>query len=1126
MAGTEDDFSDVKYVLDNPDGDGLASFDPPDDLSAATKTTLADYLNKVVSDAKANVFDVSNKSSTTTANFNVSAEATPPIQTGGSSDAGTDTFFNHLDSKTTEQFSSVDPAFSWNRPVKPGSSWPPNAEEGAPFIDKSLRSLVNNLILAEVKANEAFSGEKLTEDGEGDTKLQKNISSVLKYNRFNPSGESPYIQDGRPSARGEDDTQVLFYVQGLPGQHLTDETAVGVTKQQLQNVAMKLMLNATGHDTEGVTDVDALVLPTFDQLGLTKVNVNDLNAGIQAGAQGILGELNEGGPYAIPDSEFTLGTRESFGQMNSPNEPFSGVFPMGMMFLALTSLGSVMLMFYVIQLVVSAFSSILGDFSPVGDGDIGTASGLNVLGSPPSTWKGVMGEHAPQQDAGGFLGGFGNKILELFGIPHLHHEWSACVSVGIEAFYGMDDAGLASFMATGGVSLDMSSMIDMAQNLMMSSGYYASVMRSVGREAADIGGAFESASFTSVTGGIGAILTVINTIVESATWKWLMVMAGVGDKVIDAKSAYFSPYDKGVPAEKLSPAPVNRIAKSKSGKGKDELIWSSNRALSLFLLPDGLQAALQYSKGLNLVGSDDMSPSAGVALIQGLQLSTAAAFKENSWAERGALVRAENGIIDPSYVKKMEAYLDGEFCPFYFHDLRTNEIIAFHAFITNLNESFSPNWNASSAYGRMDDVMTLQNTTRSLSLSFVVASTNPHDQSGMWYKINKLIAMLYPQWSSGKQMQTPGGDGQIFTMPFSQIPTGSPVVRLRIGDLVSSNYSRFGLARLFGLGSPAMMSSFSGEETTASDIAKSSQETMDKEAKDIESFLKAVEAENGKLPADTELTIDSDMKMVEVQELFAIQPKIIASIPKGTHVKVVGSVHRDTGLSFAMPAFSFGLGGAGGPEPPDPTPPSRVGSSGDWIYVCELNSPVFDAKGGTNKVKDSSKQYEIRIDPMKQPLKFRDGYLDELFAVKPDPAEIGLKNFFAGSEQEDTTKQNPIVRSFEATRGKGLAGVITSFDMSHNDAPWEDELGSKAPIWTTIDIAFQVIHDIAPGLAADGSLRAPSHPVGKVIKGTHGSQYEGMGPLTLKGISKPVEAQAEDPASNIPPKGGAGGVGA
>jgi hypothetical protein len=46
------------------------------------------------------------------------------------------------------------------------------------------------------------------------------------------------------------------------------------------------------------------------------------------------------------------------------------------------------------------------------------------------------------------------------------------------------------------------------------------------------------------------------------------------------------------------------------------------------------------------------------------------------------------------------------------------------------------------------------------------------------------------------------GGGSKFYQPFSQVVGASPIVRLRVGDVIKSNYSRFSLARTFGIGDP------------------------------------------------------------------------------------------------------------------------------------------------------------------------------------------------------------------------------------------------------------------------------------------------------------------------------------
>ena len=132
--------------------------------------------------------------------------------------------------------------------------------------------------------------------------------------------------------------------------------------------------------------------------------------------------------------------------------------------------------------------------------------------------------------------------------------------------------------------------------------------------------------------------------------------------------------------------------------------------------------------------------------------------------------------------------------PFYFQDLRNNEIMAFHAFIENISDSFNPSFNETDGYGRVESIKTYTKTTRNISINFTLAAMNPDDHDYMWFCVNRLVAMCYPQWSKGAKVD--GG----FTQPFSQIPTSSPVIRIRLGDLFKSNYSRKNLARLFGAG--------------------------------------------------------------------------------------------------------------------------------------------------------------------------------------------------------------------------------------------------------------------------------------------------------------------------------------
>lgn len=153
-------------------------------------------------------------------------------------------------------------------------------------------------------------------------------------------------------------------------------------------------------------------------------------------------------------------------------------------------------------------------------------------------------------------------------------------------------------------------------------------------------------------------------------------------------------------------------------------------------------------------------------------------------------------------VKVIEAKLDREYVPFYFHDIRTNEIISFHAFIDSISDSFNPEYSPVSGFGRIDDVRHYIKTTRNVGFSFSLVSFNEEDHDMMWYQINKLTSMVYPQWSKGLEIKGNEAknkkDGSQIEFPFTQVPTASPLIRIRLGDIIKTNYSSRSFAKIFG----------------------------------------------------------------------------------------------------------------------------------------------------------------------------------------------------------------------------------------------------------------------------------------------------------------------------------------
>jgi hypothetical protein len=176
---------------------------------------------------------------------------------------------------------------------------------------------------------------------------------------------------------------------------------------------------------------------------------------------------------------------------------------------------------------------------------------------------------------------------------------------------------------------------------------------------------------------------------------------------------------------------------------------------------------------------------------------------ENNFKDSGNKNR-----ITAEQAKAVEDALNSEYMPFSIQDLRTREVIGLHAFIDSFSDSFSANYDESGGFGRVDKIQRWENTTRSISMSFYMISYNEDDHDLMWYQINKLVTMLYPQWSEpvGTFYYSEGSEykgKEAFKFPFTKVPTATPLVRIRLGDVMTSNYSNISIRREHGYGTRA-----------------------------------------------------------------------------------------------------------------------------------------------------------------------------------------------------------------------------------------------------------------------------------------------------------------------------------
>jgi hypothetical protein len=542
----------------------------------------------------------------------------------------------------------------------------------------------------------------------------------------------------------------------------------------------------------------------------------------------------------------------------------------------------------------------------------------------------------------------------------------------------------------------------------------------------------------------------------------------------------------------------------------------------------------------------------------------------------------------------MEDLLDAEYVPFYFHDIRTNEITSFHAFLETLSDGFTANFTETGGYGRLDPVQTYSNTKRDIGFSFTVAATSPEDFDEMWLKINKLTTLVYPQWTRGDELR----GGQInmdptqstFIQPFSQVLGATPLVRVRIGDLIKSNYSKFNLGRIFGVGEQSVslkspvggsgeISSFLNAGGLAGILSPADETFLKIFFGAFGSPMSATSLGGGGFGSDV-LSSNQGARASIIGSIESAASKLLvngfanpilnvilkkytdpdndpseAAVSAGNLVGRLGSKISTFGTSntgyargrvnpnnrvFGVRAFvkatqskSYRVVAKDGEEY-STVKKIRFSRPVLTIVTGRKSSQVEDSKSRANRDNDKSKtitMYRVKIIdfnvpkglfgaellvshsdilhnpndtfsrymmPILNPAAAIAGFAENLVnegaqALGVDASSVGL----ALSEEQRflSAENNSIVRSFESTMGRGLAGVIKSikFDWLTEGTPWEIDWGSRAPQVCKVTVSFAPIHDIPPGIDHEGFNRAPIYNVGKLSNAMSGDAYDDGG---------------------------------
>lgn len=837
-------------------------------------------------------------------------------------------------------------------------------------------------------------------DANSDPLTQKYTSPSLARNRFTPS-----------AIRGGGDLGAL-YTKGT--EKNVDLIRKSVSPEDLAKVGKTLTLRSTGELQSGDpgynpnNNVGAL-LPGSAQLLISKVDTRTLEA--RSVLQAIIGEdigTQEEGP-----------AQESWGSLNNVLEPFSGILPIGMTTLAIALILAAQISLRVVLAVVGLI------YNPA-------SSRYDVHGIAP-LGRFYFSE-AQKDQFGGFDPGGISNLSELLGLPVTQNPFPAAVGRGIDVFFRSDTPadngvlGQIAAVAAGSFKAALES-----------PGFYAIFVRSIIRSGQEIAKEIGNIGGNPISAAQD-ILGILETLRRSKIISAIGLFALLGDAALN-EGSFAREFDVDSYPDGLSSQHKSRLTNSR------QLAWRNSNIASAYLFPRSMGiAASLYTKG-NLVDFGAL----------GADTKITSDSPDNIDSKKTNIVSVDGtNKLSTDTVAKIEEALEAEYVPFYFQDLRTNEVIAFQAFIGGITDGFTVGWEQSEPYGRVDQIRTYKNTQRAISVQFYIVSADPYDFDQNWLKINKLVSLAYPQWSAGKQAQVQGEKSFKFVQPFTQTPSASPVFRIRLGDLFKSNYSKFSLARLFGAG---QIDNFSaGEQKTRfdlQDLARTSEELSA-----IRSQMRAVSGKDFKEPVSRLASLDQKNKII-----VKLRPGKVYPVYTSAGAGALGRV-----LAAAVPA----VGSSSKTKP----------YSNRFLRPAEVKiESITNVSGIVVTVKEETEEQLSKL-----LVSFDDLLITPIARAAGDTTTSGPSDG-SGILDNFLSADNPIVKAYRSAGGKGLACTLNSINFDWMKGQWEtSDRGSKAPMMCVVDMSLTPIHDISPGIDSDGALRAPVYNVGNIVHSIAGSE--------------------------------------
>jgi len=923
-------------------------------------------------------------------------------------------------------------------------------------------------------------------------------STSLIKNRWTSNNRfSPLDRGGRPT---RDDMQyrplaAIKYKSGVsytPEQYIQGSEVTTITQEQLAGVGNTLLARASTELTATDSDFDpanagfqtaASLLPGFGQLGLARVSELVLQAKDVLNNMDLTQKDGDEPSPGIDAANYTSigpgidtalsfdSPLNSFGSLNNPFDPFTGFGAIGMQVISIA-------LVIAVAAIPGLIGSQLGDFktSP-GPGE----STVDEYGRLP------MGRYRQLKKATQTLsvsnvieqiatGQF--SISDLLGFRPTIYPLTKCITIGTLVFFGLFN---------GKVTDNDTSEIDAGQAVLKAltlSGTeaYVVICRSIFRSFLKIVDELIKVgrSFANPTAGVQQLLSFVDFFRNSKVMRALDTFAQLGDQMflddsrhLDKKALGFGAGMKKSGVDALSISSDSAYRKSRLISLASPLTepdnknlrhaWSSFRSPDMLILPKTLLLSSLVGEKLDSTKIiPDIEDDEGVGTRNGPGSSFSTDVQSFTRAGRDPAGRGlfkgvyhitEEGIrIPENFRKAFEKRLDAEYMPFYFHDVRTNEIISFHAFLTGLSDGYTASYDSAEAFGRVESIKTYKGTNRKISVDFLIASLSPEDFDYMWLKINKLTTLVYPQFTTGK---TSSSDNFSITVPMSQQISASPLIRLRIGDLVQSNYSRFNLSRLFGY-------TYEKDKVVGGqnpfDGSKTYTEVKSQEVEDI--------IKNALTTPGTVFLSSGKLNFPPVKDKEG--PKESVGLPHlNLRLKLI-----NTGVKNVTQT------------------PNLFEKSGGTYALCEviIDPDLKEAAKRDqlellfgSEAKPHNRYIGARCLVQPSALRLSDASIKQIFNTKL-PSISGMNvvsEYQNGVELFMNPLDNAVVKSFESSGGRGLPGFIDSMNFDwYSSTVWEEEIGKRAPKICKVTISFSPFHDITPGLDHKGSNRAPLYPLG------------------------------------------------